>query len=314
MKLLGLQLAVFIGKYFDAKRLWSAAPPCRFDSTFHCLKVKAVQGHRSPRMLRIKFLKFLNVKLLSPTVLLMTILGIAYTLKGAEATEMKANVVLFSDDFENGISKQWKLVRNVKVIEENGNHFARMEVNDALLNAPPAKINTPDSYKSEDISRWTNYELSFRFRVGNPKAPEGNAHSGNVLTISWNIAPSKENLYESRGFSVCNWLPNQTWFGNGPYINWYGKNEKFGDKCLKYGIFEFSAKRPEVTADWQTLKIRQQDGNSKIFFNDQLVFDGADMRADAGGFALKTTLSKNYNPKYVDIDDVKAVNLSGQDK
>jgi hypothetical protein len=250
-----------------------------------------------------------TLKLLSLMALLTVIPGFATLVTAADVAPANF-AILFDDDFENGISKQWKLVRNVKVIEENGNRFARMEVNDALLNAPPAKINAPDSYKPEEIARWTNYELSFRLRVGDPKAPEGNAHSGNILTISWNIAPSKENLYESRGFSLCNWLPNQTWFGNGPYINWYGKNEKFGDKCLKYGIFEFSAKRPEVTADWQTLKIRQQDGNSKIFFNDQLVFDGADMRADAGGFALKTSLSKNYNPKYVDIDDVKAIKLS----
>jgi hypothetical protein len=217
--------------------------------------------------------------------------------------------VLFADNFENNISKAWLTVRKVKVVEENGNHFARMEANDALLNAPPAKINTPGSCKPEDIARWTNYELSFRFRVGNPKAPEGNKNSGSILAVSWNIAPSKENPYESRGFFFCNWLPNQTWFGNGPFISWYGKNEKFTDKCLKYGIFEFSAKRPQVTADWQTVKIRQQDGGSKIFFNDQLVFDGNDLRADAGGFALKTSLSKSYNPEYIDIDDIKVVKL-----
>ncbi|MCX6983625.1 MAG: hypothetical protein NT118_02590, partial [Lentisphaerae bacterium] len=39
----------------------SAAHLCRFDLTNRCLNVKAVQGHRSPRMLRIKTLKFLNV-------------------------------------------------------------------------------------------------------------------------------------------------------------------------------------------------------------------------------------------------------------
>ena len=253
-----------------------------------------------------------TIKVLSAIALFMTTLGIAFNLNASDVTPANF-AILFSDDFENGISKEWVLVRNVKVIEENGNHFARMETNEAILNAPPAKINTPDSYKPEDIARWTNYELSFRFRVGNPKAPEGTAHSGNVLSVNWNIAPSKENLYESRGFSLCNWLSNQTWFGNGPFICWYGKNEKFGDKCLKFGIFEFSAKRPEVTSEWQTVKIRQQDGNSKIFFNDQLVFDGDDMRADAGGFALKTSLSKNYDPKYIDLDDVKAVKLSGQE-
>lgn len=239
-------------------------------------------------------------------------LGFAMIVKAADETPGNS-AVLFADNFENNISKAWLTVRKVKVVEENGNHFARMEANDALLNAPPAKINTPGSCKPEDIARWTNYELSFRFRAGNPKAPAGNMHSGNILAVFWNISPSKENPGESRGFYLCNWLPNQTWFGNGPFISWYGKSEKLTDKCLKYGIFEFSAKRPQVTADWQTVKIRQQDGGSKIFFNDQLVFDGADIRADAGGFALKTSLSKSYNPEYIDIDDIKVVKLETTD-
>jgi hypothetical protein len=48
---------------FDAQRLWTAAHLCRFGLTHWCLNVKAVQGHRSPRMLRIRILKFIYFKI-----------------------------------------------------------------------------------------------------------------------------------------------------------------------------------------------------------------------------------------------------------
>jgi hypothetical protein len=225
---------------------------------------------------------------------------------GAPAT----NDVLFADDFEHGLSGDWLQAKKVDVVAEGNNHFARMTEDRALLNSPPTRPNVPKSVPPDELARWASYEWSFRFRVGNPAAPDGQSRGGPILQVTWNISPSVENKYECRMFYLTNWLPTQTWFGNGPMIPWYGKNVPFDGTPIKKGIFQFSAPRPKVTGDWQGVRIRQQAGRSQIFFNDELVFDGSDMRAEAGGFALMANWEKDrYDPQHVDIDDVKAVRL-----
>ena len=248
-------------------------------------------------------------------ILLITSVALTGSILRAAESPATPNDILFADDFENGISSSWLKTDLVQVVAEEAdqktNHFARMADNQALLNSPPAKLAVPGSCTPNDLKRWTDYELSFRVRVGNPTAPAGQTHSGSMLQLFWNISPSADNKYESRQFYLVNWLPTQTWFGNGPLIPWFGKNGPFEGSPIKKGIFSFSAQRPKVTGDWQKMRIRQQAGRSQIYFNDELVFDGKDTRAEAGGFALRAIWKKEtYDPKYVDIDDIKAIRLT----
>jgi len=232
----------------------------------------------------------------------------------AFATEPVAAVddeVMFADDFEQGFSNGWtQRDAGIDLVEEDGNTFARFTRNRQTLSSPPAIWGSPDSYADDQLDEWESYDLSFRFRVVTADEPALPQRGASLLRLMWAVAPVAENPAEGRQLYLQARLADMTFFGSGPRIPWYGKNERMAEEPTRTGIFETNTERPELDARWHTIRIEHRGETSRFFFDDELMHAGRDKRATAGGFAMRT----EWNPdrlevKRVDIDDVLAVKV-----
>jgi len=233
---------------------------------------------------------------------------------GASASEPDATFngqVMFADDFEDGFDDAWtQRGPGIEVVEEDGNAFARFTQNRQMLSSPPAIWGSPDSYTDDQLDEWESYDLSFRFRVVTANEPASLERDASLLRLMWAVAPVAENPAEGRQLYLQARLADMTFFGSGPRIPWYGKNERMAEEPTRTGIFETNTERPELDARWHTIRIEHRGETSRFFFDDELMHAGRDKRATAGGFAMRT----EWNPdrlevKHVDIDDVLAVKV-----
>lgn len=236
-----------------------------------------------------------------------TLLLVLYT-----AGMVRAQEVLFADDFEKGVSAAWlQASKEITVVPEDpakpdGNKVARFTKNNLRLAGPPVLHGDWKSAeaKREAMKAWGDYELSFRFRVVTPlnlAALKGRA--AGFLHLAWHVNPNKDNPSECQLMFLQAWkklAAPYPWRMNGPLIPWFGRNENFETKDKEVEDVG------NVDTAWHTVRVCLQGEQTTLYFDNTLFFQGKDERVLQGGFAI-TTAWGEIDPGPIDVDDVRVV-------
>lgn len=249
------------------------------------------------------------------------LLAIALILQAAETA-------LLADDFEKDFNPSWlKVADGIKIVPENpakpdGNHVARFTQSGLTLVGPPvAPLDWAAARaKQGDFARWKDYQLSFRFRLGQVPVP---LYAGlnylqydylwqkhiSLFVVAWRVNPHQDNPTESQDmhFVGSHRGDQLSWYLQGPRIHWYGEtqHDRFGETYW----FEKGAEQPQplekqlVDTAWHTFTVRVKGDETVITFDGKPYFKGNDDHILQGGIAITTTWGE-CTPGYLDIDDI----------
>jgi len=216
---------------------------------------------------------------------------------------------LLADDFENGISDGWLEVSDgVEVVaiqaESGTNHVLRMTRPGMELHSPPvtAAMARNGEVAAQDYEPWDDYRLSFRFRiVGLEYDVSVNRNTSLLLRLDWRIRPAADNPNE-RATARFQTLRGGGWRMDSPMIIWYGTGESFETIHLKHQRNIFHA--PPAEGAWHTMVVTCRGDRTTIVADDQLIFDGADVRVLKGGFSITSGGNDLIRYEAMEIDDV----------
>lgn len=221
-----------------------------------------------------------------------------------------AGEVLLEDNFETAFSPKWAVVSNeIEIVAdetEPGNHVARFTDTNQRLVSIPKNLQQAEEL-SEEVAQWENYEVRFRFRLGqielDPTHPK--THS-TLFGVLFNVSPNEDNPAEKRLFYVqLHRHGDRVWRVSNPRIPWYGSQQDLENVLHRKTRWDV----PSDT-EWHTLRIRSEGPLSTIYFDDEEIHRGEDSRATFGGIEILSWWDEEtISPGWIDIDDVKVSKL-----
>jgi hypothetical protein len=221
-----------------------------------------------------------------------------------------ADDLLFSEDFEQGISSSWLEVSpEIQVVADPSaptNKVAALPPGSkAALHGPPVKAGDWKSAaeKSDAMKEWSDYELSFRFRVEKIEdRPEVQGNSTSLLRIGSRIHPQEDNVHEQRVFYIGAWRPKMTWRINGPRIPWFGTHEAMKDA--------HNIHAGPVDPAWHEVRVVHVGDRTQIYFDGKLEYSGDDERVPRGGFCLQGWPDERTDFGTVYLDDIRVKKIT----